>query len=275
MSVFKWIDSKEWSGTIRSLMQDYIDNQVIEYLRHNHSKCIVSDDSAWLDTAIAACGHTLKRSSFETFSNLCLDHYTMIRAFHGCRPANIDSYYREGLRPLISREADKQALDLFRSDSLPEITEEKIWDAIRRVGTETREGNTHLILDDRFLIKYAGHYLIHGSEYLMSIAGELKRSVGKDLTMILRNIGIPTIFICDIPISRFDYNTLRDLAGTLLSHYFESLLSGTSNKPLLDFTITLQDILEPNYIISHYHPPKIPNPHNSWKIYSWKNEIRE
>jgi hypothetical protein len=140
---------------------------------------------------------------------------------------------------------------------------------IKDVKTETREGKVHLGLDDKFLINYCGHYLIYGSEYLMAIAVHLGHAVGRDLTGVLRKIGTPTIFVCDIPVSKVSYSEILELSGTLLADLFKSILSVNPRPSSLDFTMTLNDIVGPECIISHYHPKEIPNPHSSYEIYRW------
>jgi len=275
MTVFKWSDSEEWENTLFALMRDCIGDQVIECLRQNPPKYVVSDDSTWLDKAIGDCGFVLPKTSFRLLSDRFLNHYTKIRAFHACRPKSIDEYYKYGIVPLDPAELHAKARKLFIKSKSHEISQSKIEAAIKDIGTETREGNVHFGLDDKFLIKHCSHYLIHGSEYLMAIAIHLGHEVGRDLTRVLRNIGFPTIFVCDIPISKVSYWEILELSGTLLSDLFESILSGDPIPSSLDFTITLNDIVGPECIVSHYHPKEIPNPHSRYEIYRWENRTHE
>lgn len=272
MKIFKWSDSEEWKNTVFALMSDCISDQVIEYLRQNPPKYVVSDNSNWLDKAIGHCGFNLPTTSFQLLSDRLLKHYTKIRAFHACRPESIDEYYKNGIIPLDIVEWHAKAINLFFNSKSSEVSKSQIEAIIKGVKTETREGNVHLGLDDKFLIKYCGHYLIYGSEYLMAIAVKLGHAVKKDLTRVLRNIGIPTIFVCDIPFFKISNCEILELSGTLLEYLFESILSGTPIPSSLDFTITLNDVVESEYIISHYNPKEIPNPHSCYEIYRWENE---
>ena len=269
MKIFTWSDSKEWKNTVFELMRDYIGDQVIKYLREKPPRSVVCDDSSWLDKAICDCGLALPMTSFELLSERILKHYTKIRAFHACRPESIDEYYKCGIVPLDPAEWQAKAKNIFINSKSYEISESQIEAAIKDIKTETRQGNIHFGLDDKFLISHCGHYLIHGSEYLMAIAVHLSAAVGKDLTNVLRNIGSPTMLVCDIPISKVSYWTILELSGELLSYIFNSVLSSEPIPSSIDFTITLNDIVKPECIIFHYHPKKIPNPHRGYEIYKW------
>lgn len=270
MKTFKWSDAEDWNNTLFALMHDCLGDQVIEYLRKNPPKYVVSDDSYWLDKAIVDCGYNLSTTSFQLLSDRFISHYTKIRVFHACRPENIDAYYKNGILPLNPVEWHTKAKKLFINAKIPEVSESQIEATIKDVKIETRKGNIHLALDDKFLIDHCGHYLIHGSEYLMSIAVHLGRAVGRDLTEVLRNIGIPTVFICDIPIYKVSIGEILELSGILLEYLFESILSGRPMPSSLDCTFTLNNIIEPEFIISHYNPREIPNPHGFYEIYRWE-----
>lgn len=79
------------------------------------------------------------------------------------------------------------------------IDEAMIAEAMIAVGADTKDQCIHRWLDDKFLINHCGHYLIHGSEYLMALTGCLKHQ-RLDLTQVLRKIGKPTMIVCDIAI---------------------------------------------------------------------------
>jgi hypothetical protein len=172
---------------------------------------------------------------------------------------NLDEFYRNGLVPLEPSEWQEKAYELFMNPNFPEISASQVEAAVAKISTKTTKGYIHFGLDDKFLISYAGHYLIHGSEYLAAIAIELGRQTGRDFKRVLRDIGKPTVFICDIPVAKVSFGEIYELSGTLLAKIFDSILSGHPVSTTLDFTITLDEIVSPECIVSHYHPDGIPN----------------
>lgn len=50
------------------------------------------------------------------------------------------------------------------------------------------------------LLNGSGHYLCWGSEYLAAIAAKLDKNIYGEYHDMLSKTGIPTIFVCDIPI---------------------------------------------------------------------------
>lgn len=86
-------------------------------------------------------------------------------------------------------------------------------------------------------------------------------------------IGIPTIFICDIPIERISSSDLNELSGTMIEAIFESIVNNQMIPKSKDFTITMEEAVEPEYIVGHYHPEEIPNPHDSYRLYRWKDDL--
>ena len=181
MKIFEYKRSDQWSKVILKLMKDLIDDRVVRSLKKNPPKYFVRDDSAWLDKALTDSNKTFSQDTFSILSDRLLAYYSKIRVFHACRPDNLDSYYQEGFHPLNPGEYLEKARKLFLKPEFPEINIDLINNAIKRVGTETRDGYVYFSLDDEFMIGHCGHYLIHGSEYLMSITVELGGKVGQDL----------------------------------------------------------------------------------------------
>ena len=100
-----------------------------------------------------------------------------VKVFHGCRPDSVESYYSHGLLPLDAEMGKRIAMSIFLSARFPELSEQDIENAADRANGNWRHGHLYVCLDDRFLIKSCGHYLIYGSEYICAIAAGLQWAV--------------------------------------------------------------------------------------------------
>lgn len=180
-------------------------------------------------------------------TNVNFEHYSHIRAYHGCRPIDVGHYYAEGIKPFNKKEMRHVASTVFGITKEAVITSEPdLQPAL--------SDNIYFVLFKKELLNECGHYLCWGSEYLAAIAAQLDKSEYGKYHDILSNTGIPTIFICDIPI---DLLPQWQLEG-LLESPFETNLA-----------CWIPEILSPEHIVAHEHPSKI---YNSVQRRQYKNK---
>lgn len=183
--------------------------------------------------------------------------YKGLRGFHGCRPRDVESYYRYGIQPANHRELDTQARQIFLTDEFPEVSAETIDNAIVRIGSSD-EHRVHAILDDRVLLNRAGHYLIYGSERVCAIAARLGPGELPDYRQALKRYGRPTVFEVAIPWEVPTEGELQHLSE-YISRELAFVRRGESVSEL-DFTVTLYQPISPGQILSHYHPEVVIDP---------------
>jgi hypothetical protein len=183
--------------------------------------------------------------------------YTGARGFHGCRPRNLDSYYQNGIRVADFSALDAWAREIFLTDEFREITRAAVDTAIASISTVDQRV-VHAILDDRVLIRYAGHYLVYGSERVCAIAAALSRTGFTDYRQVLKRFGRPTVFEVSLPWGAFTEHTLENLARHIRDNL--STVRRTGSPPEMDFTVTLRQTISPAQIISHYHPDVVTDP---------------
>lgn len=104
-----------------------------------------------------------------------------------------------------------------------------------------------MAVDKEILLTDSGHYLIYGSEFINTLAMVL------GCRDELKNIGIPTIFICNIP--------LQDIGSSQISSIEQEI-----NRYSDDISIYVDEI-KPKNIIDHEHPKEIPDPYYGFSIY--------
>ncbi|WP_281202754.1 hypothetical protein LG276_05490 [Cytobacillus kochii] len=168
-----------------------------------------------------------------------IEMYTHIRAYHACRPINFDSYFSEGIKPYNLRELRQMASATF---GIPESTVIAIDSRLQ----SSNINNVYFSMFKQELLDESSHYLCWGSEYLLDIAVQLDKDNSGKYHDLLSNIGIPTIFICDLPLA-------------LLSQSQRDNISEFYNPCNSNFTCWISEKLKPEYIIAHEHPSQIFN----------------
>lgn len=139
-----------------------------------------------------------------------IDEYTHLRAFHACRPIKLSDYLDNGILPISYESALQDVRDRVVCDY---VSEE---DAILKFQEEWSEfedihKRVWLQMNKDLLLDTTSHYLIYGSEFINALAMQL------GCRDKLKQIGIPTIFFCDIPVEDIVPMTLRDIQNVFNS----------------------------------------------------------
>jgi hypothetical protein len=268
---FIWRETKTWVGFIRELMPPGVYKQVASIICKKQELFRYYDDSDPLKSIYA--GFSNFDSLGERFVATFGDYFEPVRMFHGCRPRQTETYYRQGIRVLNTKEANEQFIGLCRENGKhSNISEEDIRAAIESMSDSYgRLGQVYVGLDDRFLIKHCGHYLIYGSEYLQSLCSHLRGRTNHDLTPRLKHVGIPTMFQASIPVSQFTSQELGALADAAFPAWAYCIAHRKREPGLIDFAITLDHDLPPSSIVTHYHPEEIPDPFCGGLVYRYKH----
>lgn len=256
-----------WRKTIWSLLGDVITDDVKLAFKEAPPEFVVSDDLSWLDDLIFEVTGELGNIKQLTAQRL-RRKYRFFRAAHGTRTNDLAQFYNNGLRFLRSDEIEDRARSLFLNGKLRFATEEKLQHAIEEIDARKaaggREGRLYFCADERNLITRSGccgHYLIYGSEYLYCLGIGLGSSW--EIKRVLKEIGRPTMFICDIPMSQIRDYTLEEFAGLILEFLFCELVEDLQPYALSPGTgsaFSLSSDLYPDHIVGHYHPDTVHDP---------------
>ncbi|HXT14927.1 MAG TPA: hypothetical protein VN706_04815 [Gemmatimonadaceae bacterium] len=195
-----------------------------------------------------------------------------VRLFHGCRPEDVSQYYSLGFIRHADHIVDRARHVLgVRLGLSGEILERAIADT----QLDLDRDRIFFVLDDRALLRYAGHYLIYGSESIMAIAATAIRLGGPNLQPRLRNIGIPTLFTCDVPWTLLDNARQSEIADTLYDEHRVTRGRQKSESGLRDHTVILRCDVPASVIVSHHHPPSIADWHESGRpyVFSGKSDL--
>ncbi|WP_230958696.1 hypothetical protein [Burkholderia stagnalis] len=252
--VLDWRNRAQWLDAASKYARHLLTPAVRRTLARTRPSCW-SDDMSWLPDW---------EDVFPEFVHSLSEHYAHLKAFHGCRPLSLSSYYAHGLR---GQDADQLVLQ-FQA-MFPEVPATDLNAAIGSLGDRsTRErGAIWLVGDDREMIEQYGHYIIQGSEYLMALAAHLGVSPrGEDYRFLLRERGIPTVLEVDIPIEIVQWRDIEEVAKMVLSVWGQEVTKrrvGSGPSPCY----VIRRTIDAQYIRNHTHPDKIPDPHRGYIQY--------
>ena len=181
------------------------------------------------------------------FKSVDLCQYTHIRVYHACRQTNIDEYLQNGIHDFNRQEAYNITKSRLIQCGIDEQT-------IIEMFNEHWDKYPHhfnkicvSISKDELLDK-SGHYLVYGSEFINGIAAQLF------CQHKLKQIGVPTIFVCDVEISIIPL----DVIGLIED--------GSFYDGSWDGGIYLRDNIEADEIVDYIQPKKMFDP-IQWRTY--------
>lgn len=265
--VFVYPLVESWRDRIWRMIADVVTAEVRDQFVADPPEYVVSDDLSWLDDLILQV--TGQSTDMKTLMAERLSaEYRAFRAGHGTRTDDVGQFYGEGLRLLRADDAEARARALWLDGQFPHATEAKLQAAIADIDARGqaggREGRLYFAADERTLITRpggSGHYLVYGGEYLFCLGIRL---VGRwETKQVLKTVGRPTMFVCDIPMSMLRDSTIRDFGGSILEFLFSELVEGMEARALspgAGSTLSLTCDLPPEHIVGHYHPLTIYDP---------------
>ncbi|OJW66427.1 MAG: hypothetical protein BGO57_04100 [Sphingomonadales bacterium 63-6] len=264
--VFCYPDVASWRGRIWTLLGDILTEAVKDKFKRDPPKYVVCDDLTWLNEIVFAVeGIDIEMKSLTT--ERLAQEYRAFRAGHATRTNDLAQFYEGGLQCLRADEAEERARTLFVMSHFPWVTDEKFEAAVADVNARNtsggREGSLYFCADECALITRlggSGHYLVYGSEYIYCLGIRLVGTF--EAKKVLKSVGRPTMFVCDIPIKSMRENTLGEFAGLILEFLFCELIGEQSYAlgPGAGSALSLTVDLSPENIVGHYHPARIHDP---------------
>lgn len=250
---FIWKNRAEWLAAIPEYAGSMLTTELAASLRKKKADCW-SDSLSWLPPDF----------ELDEFQAAFANHYIALRGFHGCRPASVRSYFEKGFLGQSGESIVATFKTIFH-DIPSERLDAAIADLEKRGKSE--RGKIYFCSTSTTLIEHCGHYMIQGSEYLMSLAAALSRHrYDEDYTVRLRYIGVPTIFEVDIPTEYLPPLQLPALARVIVSAWGQQAACndlGFDEQPCL----IVHRPIEAEHIRGHFHPEIIRDPHQGGSAY--------
>lgn len=252
--VLDWRNRRAWLQHVRSYAKPLLTPSLAKVLEQCSPQCW-SDVMDWLPN---------HDDLVPEFCDRMSAFYTHFKAFHGCRPESLSSYYEHGLRGQNADSIIKKFRQLF-ADLPPTSLDQAIEKMKHRESSE--RGKIWLSVDDRQMVREFGHYIINGSEYLLALAAKLGGGrYDEDYRLRLRTIGIPTVLEVDVPIELITPAQKLDVAKIILSEWGQLRTKrplGISSSP----SYVVRSDIPAECIKAHYHPAKIRDFHHDIPTY--------
>lgn len=259
INVWDWQSYLTWKDQVWSLLSDVIDSNVKDEFLRAPPEYIVGDDLGWLDEIITrATGEIVDIKSL--LAERIRNRFGALRSYHCTNAIDLQSFFSKGLLPLDVELAQQKAENIFLNGKYPELTIDHLQNAIDAVPIGSRAERVWFDCNERLLVEECGHYLIYGNEYLVSIAAALEGY--KDYRRALKNLGKPTVLMCDVPFSIMDDYVICMFAGLALEQVFQELLDGNEYVPerLRGAGYSIKTVLPSSAIVGYYHPKCIKDP---------------
>ncbi len=246
--VISWKDPSSWVPLLSRWLRPFLNKRGISHLRKMGEQDICFDDeSAWLiaQTALAEDVDAVIQLLHDALG------HSRLRTYHACRVKDASVYHDQGIRRNDPRALAELARSIIMEEEAlawmrPTIDEKiKNFDA-----TERDTGKLYVVLDDRFLIKHAGHYLIYGSEWIQGFLGWSAHDV-------LRKRGVPTIILIDLPL--VCASSKERLAQVFMREWTRVIVNKPDWVPEIDFSFCLWKDVPKEWVVGHYHPAAVPD----------------
>lgn len=170
-----------------------------------------------------------------------LSVYTHIRAYHGCRTSNIESYIKEGIHSFSRKQAYKIAHDTLLQCG---IEEKEILKCFNEKWNDNIDhfNNVCVNISKEDMLHLSGHYLVYGSEFICGMAVDLFCQYK------LKKIGKPTLLECHIDKPKFSRSALQAIEDNEIKY------------GCWDGGIYLLEKISPDEIVEITYPQKIYDP---------------
>ncbi|AYY80275.1 hypothetical protein [Proteus vulgaris] len=220
-----------WKDVILHLINDVVNQDVLTAFQTRTPENFSLENFEWLSTLV----YRINGSTADIpklLEERLYQYYRAIRAYHGTRTESISSFYVKGLLTLNPDEAKESVKNIFLSERFPEVTDTMLTEAFNYIDLNLtpRENTIYFFTNHKMhFSERSKHYILFGSEYILSIICRLEEITSKDYRTILQEIGYPTIISCDIPLKLIPPETLTNLIKQALYDVFSSLLGSDYN----------------------------------------------
>lgn len=251
-----WKEPATWAPALTAWLKPDYRKDAMRRLRPGQFRDLCWDDSDWLKVFERCIKGTVDDLIFNLGSALLP---AIIRTYHGCRTDDAGSYFRDGL--LTHDRERMRALAIIEAHEELHYFKPQFDRAIAEVDNEHDHGKAYVILSDEAMLRDSAHYLVHGSEWIMSLFDECGRR-------ILRGLGAPTFIEIDLPAVMTHGNDRDQFARVMLMEWTRLACNGHDWSAPVDFSFLLIRDVPPAHIVGHHHPAKMTDPHDGMREYS-------
>jgi hypothetical protein len=247
----RWTDLSSWHPLLTSILGDLLEPGAIRRLGRVESSELYDDDPEWLDLVVAEFGGDEEKLVDLVSERL---QWRTVRVFHGTRTADAGSFTEHGIRLHDRQQLESNIRALVgQRDELSWMapTLDEKFEATSHL---IDEGRCYLVVDERVLIEECGHYLLGGSEFVQGI-------IGPDRAQTVLGECAPTVIEVDLPLGRVTPSFLTEFSRKLIGEWAKVLRRERTEAGRMDFTFTLQEPVPAAWVVGHFHPEVVNDPH--------------
>lgn len=242
-----WEDFESWNDLVVETLTSETAEAVLSKVKQGDCD-YVNDDPTWFNLLADNLDIPIEFVELKLAEKLSDN---TVRVYHGCRPVDLSSYINHGLQihdPKVMTNSLNELVQKY-----PQLLSLNLEDQIQNTPRDYDQHKSFLTFDKRYMIEYAGHYLIYGSEWISAVLGEKYRD-------ILLEQGTPTLLLIDLPGSMIPSVSLRSLAHEMLREWIRLTITGKNEVIPQDFGVELDINLDSQHIVGHEHPKVIKDP---------------
>lgn len=247
----RWTNLSSWHPLLTSMLEDLLEPGAIRRLKRIKSSELYDDDPEWLDLVVAEYAgdeEQLIESISERLESMS------VRVFHGTRTADAGSFTKQGIRLHDRAHLESEVRALVEQHGELSWMVPTLDEKFEATAHLIDEGRCYVVVDERVLIEECGHYLLGGSEFVQGI-------IGPERAQSVLSEGAPTVIEVDLPLGRVAPSFLAEFSRKLVGEWAKILRRKRTDAGRIDFTFTLREPVPPCWVVGHFHPKIINDPH--------------
>lgn len=248
----RWTSLESWVPLITAELGSVLEAGAIGRLSRVRSPSLYDDDPEWLDLVVGEFA-----GDEEQLIELLRERLQRrrVRVFHGTRIADAASFSQHGIRLHDREQLEATVRDLVAQREELSYLATSLDERLTGSAHLIDEGRCFVVVDERVLVEECGHYLLGGSEFIQGI-------IGPSQAQAALSDCAPTVIEVDLPLSRVEPPFLTEFTRTVIGEWAKILRRKRTEPRRLDFTFTLRAPVPPEWIVGHYHPLIVCDPHN-------------
>lgn len=265
--LIQWMDRSTWSPQITTWIEPYLVDCVADVRKNAHKATEAADYLSESD-AKKFFDQLVDYRTAEVIADLAQDiRFAQLRVFHATRVEDAGLFHREGLRPYprahLVRHAEQIVAGSRRLQPLLPYVR-SVRSGIKR---SRDKGTIYTCIDDQSLTADNTHYALYGSEWiiahLVNLAARVEVGVSpSDVHDALRDRGIPTVLVIDLPLRLLDDDErYKFLSEEVLPSWVWEYLLGHQETLEGYWCPIIRRKIPAAAIVGHYHPRILEDPY--------------
>lgn len=253
--VWRWSAFADWRTDILALVGDLVTEPVIAAFRAKRPEGVDGGDVEWLNRIVRRVVDNRPVDVRETLAARLRTRFQFVRAFHAQKVVDVQSVYRDGLKPIDHEALVERARAVFAGLDGGSVDPVTVSTATDLIDPAVIDSELRFDLRVAPLILAGKDRQVEGESFLIAVANALPQE--RDYGALVRGLeGRQTIYACDVPLTALDRQTIGDLASLALAMIFNDLIENRPEPPdeRLPTGFSIHGPLAADMVVGHCHP---------------------